>query len=160
MPGIPTKILARIGLLLLAIGLGLLLAFSARAQTVVPVSDCCSQLIDYKHRYEATRAILDSTRAVDGRIMQSSDARIKAIVSKGNDSIYVLRSRNRALAADLDYQMQQTHKQAVRAEAVEKELKKWKPRTKAGIFFRKVRNGLAIVGGVAVLVVIPRFAGL
>ena len=55
-----------------------------------------------------------------------------------------LATQNEKLAANVDeLNSQLTTRQS--------ELDKWKPKTKAGWVLRKVRNGLAVVGGVGVV---------
>ena len=73
-----------------------------------------------------------------------------ALVTANNDRTYLQRrnnelaTQNETLAANVDeLNSQLTTRQS--------ELDKWKPKTRSGRVLRKVRNGLAVVGGVGVV---------
>ena len=73
-----------------------------------------------------------------------------ALVTANNDRTYLQRraselaTQNETLGANLDERTSQL-------ETTKDELRQWKPKTKAGRVLRKVRNGLAVVGGVGVV---------
>lgn len=141
------QLLARAALLTLALLTGVILA---NAQ-VVPVPDCCQQAIAWKASCEATRTLLDSTRAVGQRVIQATDERLATALKTTNGEIASLNASNQKLLREqegLHASLDETNSRLLTTEA---ELRHWKPRTKAGIFLRKIRNGLAVVGGVAIV---------
>ena len=144
------QMFARAILLLLALLTGLALA---NAQPF-PVANCCQQALTWKASYERTLTVLDSTRAVSARIIRASDERSVATMSRANaalDSasreITYLNTRNQQLLREQEGLHATIDETTSRLTTTEGELHRWKPRTKAGVFLRRVRNGLAIVGG-------------
>lgn len=117
----------------------------AKAQTV-PVADCCSQLIEIKRDYARVSLILDSTRAIQARVIGKLDADLVKAVSEGNKRITALSTRNadlltknETLAANLDEANSQL-------ETTRKALAKHVPRTWFGRTRVKVTKGVHIVG--------------
>ena len=146
-----TVICARALLILIALLISIAMA---SAQQFVPFRDCCSQVINLKARYDRTLLILDSTRAVTQRVIDAADKRAAKALQTANTAIAnqqvvndKLTSQNEALGANLDERTSQL-------ETTKEELDKWRPKTKVGVFFRKARNGLAVVGGAAIVVAV------
>ncbi len=88
---------------------------------------------------------------IDSLVCEDQKAGFRKALTDANADRKRLGDKSNQLSADLDFQIQETNRQALRAEGAEKELRQWKPRTKAGVFFRKVRDGLAMVGGTVIL---------
>ena len=141
----------------LLIIIALLISIAMATAQFIPAPDCCSQVINLKARYDRTLLVLDSTRAVTQRVIDAADKRAATALQTANTAIAnqqvvndKLTSQNEALGANLDERTSQL-------ETTKEELDKWRPKTKAGVFFRKVRNGLAVVGSAAIVVAVVLF---
>ncbi len=102
-------------------------------------------------RLKLADSVLTETRKNKTIAITERDKRIKALEDSCNAQVdyyyqhsQQLSTTNETLSVNLDECNSQL-------ETAKQELANWKPRTKAGVLLRKVRNGLAVVGGVAVL---------
>lgn len=82
-----------------------------------------------------------------------------ALDSCNRDRMY-LNARNQDLLRQEEGLHASLDETTSRLETTTTELRHWKPRTKAGVFLRKVRNGLAIVGGGVIGITILRLIAL
>lgn len=166
--------LGKLVIILAALAIGLLLILLPRTCQAqlpgVPVSDCCTQTIEWKGKYNAlqvkyveVRRDLDSLIAIDDRIIQATDKRLAQTLKNAESKLAAEQQRNDELAKKNETLAASVDDCNVENERLADEVKQWKPATQIGVAVgkfrravnaigRTVRDGLAIIGGVAILV--------